>query len=89
MTDLDEVIIDFDGKRESSLVKHIEGCQLLSSTEKILLNKAYKEASKFKPWNFRGINIRKNNAKLLLKKNYSFCDKANLVMAYAIAYKWL
>ena len=89
MTNLEKVIVSFDGNRESIFLKYIENSAKLTKQEKLLLNEIWQSASRFEIWNFKNINVGRQHAIKFLRKNYSLCAEANDVLTNAISYEWL
>ncbi len=89
MTNLEKVILGFDGKRDSILLEYIKGSKLLTPKEYKIMDKVWKESSRYEFWNVKDINIGKRNAIQYLKDNYLFCDQVNDIIAKAISYEWL
>ena len=56
MTNLEKVVLEFDGRGDFIFFKYMKENHRLTSKEKV-----WKEASHFELWNFKEINVGRNN----------------------------
>ncbi|MGS0526469.1 hypothetical protein ACU8V7_16085 [Zobellia nedashkovskayae] len=89
MKNIEKAILEFDGKRSSIFLNHVNNHDNLNEKEKELVNKIWNEASQFELWNHTDLNVGVKNSIQYVIAHYSMDMKACKKMVNAISYEWL
>lgn len=87
MKNIEKAILEFDGKRYSIFLNHVNNHDNLNEKEKELVHNIWNEASNFELWNHKDLNTGVKNSVQFIMDNYSMDMKACVKMVNAISYE--